>query len=121
MKQTMKKYTILLAGLLSTVLFTSCNDMLETTNYSDMSPVNFFTSEGDFDAAVTGLYAPCTTNWGYGDLGSGKWHNAIFCADNNAHYAASMVGTDIVTPYSSGNATAEFTMGPSTGGPYSHT
>jgi starch-binding outer membrane protein, SusD/RagB family len=121
MKQTMKKYTILLAGLLSAVLFTSCNDMLETTNYSDMSPVNFFTSEGDFDAAVTGLYAPCTTNWGYSDLGSGNWHNAIFCADNNAHYAACMVSTDIVTPYSSGNATAEFTMGPSTWGPYFHT
>ena len=43
---------------------TACDDSLETKNFTDMSPSNFFNTEGDFDAAVTGLYLPLTTNWG---------------------------------------------------------
>lgn len=105
--------------LLSTAFFsvtlTSCDDLLETKNFTDMSPSNFFKTEGDMDAAVTGIYLPCTTNWGYSDGGTGKWYNALFNADINAYYPAGMVTTDDTRHYLS-NIFDEFTFGPSSGG-----
>ena len=94
---------------------TSCEDTLETKNFTDMSPSNFFNTEGDFDAAVTGLYLPLTTNWGYSDGGTGGWYNSLFNADINAYYAAGMVTTDIMRHYSS-YVYDEFNVGPSTNG-----
>ena len=79
---------IILGVTLSGAMLTSCDDLLETKNFTDMSPYNFFKSEGDMDAAVTGIYLPCTTNWGYSDGGTGKWYNALFNADINAYYPA---------------------------------
>lgn len=108
------KYIIILCLLFSGIL-ASCDGMLETKNYTDMSPANFFKSEGDFDAAVTGLYLPCSTNWGYTDGGTGKWQNALFNADINANYAAAMVTTDIMKTYSS-HIYEEFNVGPASGG-----
>lgn len=102
----------LIAGLSAAA--SSCSDVLETKNFTDMSPGNFFKSEGDIDAAVTGIYLPCTTNWGYSDGGTGSWYNAIFNADINAPYPAAMVMTDIATTYSS-NRFEEFKFGPSSG------
>lgn len=93
----------------------SCDDMLETKNYTDMSPSNFFKTEGDFDAAVTGLYLPLTTNWGYGDGGTGGWYMSIYNADLRSTFATGMVTTDIMRPYSTYDY-AEFNFGPSTGG-----
>lgn len=110
-----KNKCIIILCLLLGEFLASCNDMLETKNYMDMSPGNFFQSEGDFDAAVTGLYLPCSTNWGYSDGGTGKWYNALFNADINANYAAGMVTTDIMKTYSS-NIYEEFNVGPSSGG-----
>ena len=94
---------------------TACDDSLETKNFTDMSPSNFFNTEGDFDAAVTGLYLPLTTNWGYSDGGTGKWYNSLFNADINSYFAAGMVTTDIMRHYSS-YVYDEFNVGPSTGG-----
>lgn len=108
------KYVVF-STLLAGMALTSCDDMLETKNYTDMSPSNFFQTEGDMDAAVTGIYLPCTTNWGYSDGGTGKWYNALFNADINAYYPAGMVTTDIVRHYTS-NTYDEFNVGPSTGG-----
>jgi len=102
---------IVLAG----ITLSSCDDLLETKNFSDMSPGNFFKTEGDMAAAVTGIYLPCTTNWGYSDGGTGKWYNALFNADINAYYPAGMVTTDAVRHYSS-NIFDEFTVGPATQG-----
>lgn len=96
-------------------LLTACDDSLETKNFTDMSPSNFFNTEGDFDAAVTGLYLPLTTNWGYSDGGTGKWYNSLFNADINSYFAAGMVTTDIMRHYSS-YVYDEFNVGPSTGG-----
>ena len=93
----------------------SCDDMLETKNYTDMSPSNFFKTEGDFDAAVTGLYLPLTTNWGYSDGGTGGWYMSIYNADLRSTFATGMVTTDIMRPYSTYDY-AEFNFGPSTGG-----
>lgn len=104
-------------ALLGGSAFTSCDDALETKNFTDMSPVNFFKSESDFDAAVTGLYVPLTTNWGYGDGGTGGWYNAIYCADNSAYLAAGMKSTDIMRSYATaGDEWEDFLVGPATGG-----
>lgn len=111
----MKK--LFLYALISAVsyTFTSCDDLLETKNYTDISPNNFFQTEGDMDAAVTGLYIPCSTNWGYSDGGTGGWYNALYNADINAYYPSGMVTTDIARHYSS-YIYDEFNVGPSTGG-----
>lgn len=120
----MKKYKlmVLVAALMvmGTTFFTACEDMLETKNYGDMSPQNFFKSEGDLDAAVTGLYLPCTTNWGYGDGGTGKWYNALFNSDMGSYLCAGMVSTDIMCNYSV-NEWDKFTVGPSYGGALNNT
>lgn len=112
--------TTVLGALLGCSLFTSCEDMLETKNFTDMSPSNFFKTEGDMDAAVTGIYLPCTTNWGYSDGGTGGWYNALFNADLAAYYPSSMITTDIVCTYSS-NIYDEFNVGPSSGGALTNT
>ncbi|WP_270461325.1 RagB/SusD family nutrient uptake outer membrane protein [Bacteroides intestinalis] len=106
---------ILMGIVLAGATLVSCDDLLETKNFSDMSPSNFFKTEGDMAAAVTGIYLPCTTNWGYSDGGTGKWYNALFNADINAYYPAGMVTTDAVRHYSS-NIFDEFTVGPATQG-----
>lgn len=106
---------ILLATVFTGVTLTSCEDLLETKNFSDMSPNNFFKTEGDMAAAVTGIYLPCTTNWGYTDGGTGKWYNALFNADINAYYPAGMVTTDAVRHYTS-HVFDEFNVGPATEG-----
>lgn len=111
---------ILTGIVLMAISLTSCNDLLETKNFSDMSPNNFFKTEGDMAAAVTGIYLPCTTNWGYSDGGTGKWHNALFNADINAYYPAGMVTTDETQHYSS-NIFDEFNVGPSSGGALTNT
>ena len=111
---------ITVAVIASGLLTVSCDDLLETKNYTDMASTNFFQSEDDIDAAVVGLYVPCTTNWGYTDGGTGDWYNAIFNADINAYYAASLVSTDIACAYST-NAFDNFTIGPSSGGALTNT
>ena len=99
----------------SMLALTSCNDMLDTKNYTDIAPSNFFKTQGDIDAAVTGLYLPLTTNWGYSDGGTGKWWNSLYNVDMNAYFPAGMVTTDIMRTYSS-HVYEEFNVGPSSGG-----
>lgn len=112
MKHLFNKITLIAALAMP---LCSCNDMLETKNYTAMSPTNFFQTKGDIDAAVTGLYIPLTTNWGYTDGGTGKWWNSLYNVDMNAYFPAGMVTTDIMQNYSS-NVYDEFNVGPSTGG-----
>lgn len=107
------KYAAFLLPLVS-MTFASCEDTLETKNFTDMSPSNFFKSEGDIDAAVTGLYIPCTTNWGYSDGGTGKWYVSLFNADLRGTYPSALVCTDEFRPYST-YGFDEFTVGPSEG------
>ena len=111
----MKKFILYVWLLLCGATIVSCDDMLETKNFTDISPSNFFKTEGDISAAVTGLYLPCTTNWGYTDGGTGVWLNALFNADINAYYPAGMVTTDVARSYSS-NIFDEFNVGPSSPG-----
>ena len=109
------KYIALSTVLAAGTALTSCNDLLETKNFVDMAPGNFFQTASDMDAAVTGIYLPLTTNWGYGDGGTGGWYNALFNADLAAYYPTSMIMTDAMRTYSS-NTFEEFNMGPSSGG-----
>ncbi len=111
---------LLLGCALCCVTMTSCNDMLETKNFSDMSPYNFFKTEGDIASATVGIYLPCTTNWGYSDGGTGGWYNALYNADMAAYYPAGMLSTDIVRPYNN-NWFDEFNVGPSSGGALTNT
>lgn len=110
----MKKFLIYTAATLLCMGLSSCNDMLETKNFTDMSPSNFFKSQGDIDAAVTGLYIPCTTNWGYSDGGTGGWYSSLYCADIHTYYTCSMVCTDEFRAYSN-YSFDEFTVGPNDG------
>ena len=113
----MKRFVYYLLGLLlCPVLFVSCDDMLETKNFTDMSPGNFFNTEGDMDAAVVGIYLPCSTDWGYTDGGTGGWYHCIFNADINAYWPTGMLTTDIMRPYSTSHPYDQFIVGPSTGG-----
>lgn len=113
----MKRYfAYILGAMLSMGTLASCDDLLETKNYSDMSPSNFFKTEGDIDAAVIGIYLPCTTDWGYSDGGTGGWYHSLFNADANAYFPTGMMTTDIIRPYSSGHSYDEFNVGPATGG-----
>lgn len=109
------KHIIYGIALLSCAAFTSCDDLLETKNFSDMSPENFFNSEGDIDAAVTGIYLPITTNWGYGDGGTGGWYSALLCADLKSYYPKSMITTDEALTYSVSDIFNEFNWGPADG------
>lgn len=114
MKRIFKSYIIL--GLAGCLMLSSCEDALETKIFSDMTPENFFKTEGDIKAGVTGLYLPCTTNWGYADGGTGGWYNALWNADINAYYPAGLLSTDEGRAYSAGNAYEDFTIGPSSAG-----
>lgn len=110
------KYTAAAVLLSSTLLLSSCEDLLEPKIYTDMTPSNFFKSEGDIDAAVTGIYLPCTTNWGYSDGGTGNWYASLFNADEKTYYTRSMFPTDELIPVNTGSAMDiyEFNFGPST-------
>ncbi|MGI6231732.1 MAG: RagB/SusD family nutrient uptake outer membrane protein [Prevotella sp.] len=111
----MKIYKYIIGAFVACLTFASCDDELDTKNYTDMTSSNFFKSDGDFDAAVTGLYIPLTTNWGYTDGGTGNWYNSLFNADINSYFAGGMVTTDIMRTYSS-NIYDEFNVGPSSSG-----
>lgn len=110
------KYHIASLLFIGTLLFSSCGDMLDPKIYTDMTPSNFFKSEGDIDAAVTGIYLPCTSNWGYSDGGTGSWYASLFNADEKTYYTRSMFPTDELIPVNTGGAMDiyEFNFGPST-------
>jgi hypothetical protein len=118
----MKKIMIgaMMCATAMVTLLTSCEDTLETKNFTDMSPSNFFKTEGDFDAAVTGLYLPLTTNWGYSDGGTGGWYTSLFNADMSSYFSASLITGDVMRSYST-HPYAEFNVGPSTNGAISTT
>jgi len=107
--------------IIGCITLASCDDMLETKIYTDMTPENFFKTEGDIKAGVTGIYIPVTTNWGYADGGTGGWYNALFNADINAYLAAGFLSTDEGHAYSDGNVYENFTLGPSSGGALTNT
>ena len=121
----MKRIRYILNSLIVAVclsfLATSCNDLLETKVFSDIAPENFFKTESDMKAAVTGLYVPLTTNWGYGDGGTGGWYSALYCADVGACFPAGLLTTDELRSYNTSHDFVDFNFGSSTGGAINNT
>lgn len=114
------KIKYIIAAVLTTAslgIFTSCDDLLESKNFTEMTNTGFPSSASDINALVTGLYSPCTTNWGYGD---GGWRQGLFNVDKNAMLAGQWMTTDIMVGYFTGDALEDFTFGPATGGAMDH-
>lgn len=116
MKKYNSKINFLLAGL---ILFAgilplgSCKKMLETKVYSQLTPQNFYKSEGDANAALITLYIPFSSNWGNVDPGSNTWYAALYNADIKTYLLRSVASTDeIGTDWD--NSLTNFTWGPST-------
>lgn len=113
----MKNIAYIVSFLLSLSILVSCDDMLETKNYTDMVPSNFFQSEKDFNSALIAIYRPCTVDWGYTDGGTGQWRRSLFNADKNTYLIAGDLSTDILRSYKASDEYEHFQVRPSTGGP----
>jgi hypothetical protein len=110
----MKALYIFLAG--SLLLLTNCNKQLETKVNSQLTPQNFYQSEGDANAALITLYIPFSSNWGNPDPGNGNWYAALYNADIKTYLSKSIVGTDELYNEGTDNNTAplfNFTWGAS--------
>lgn len=59
------KYLIIipLATIVLALLFQSCTKELEPTNFTSLTPNNFFKNETDFKVATAFLYLPFSTQW----------------------------------------------------------
>jgi len=68
------KSKIYLALLLLAIGFASCETFLEENPRDIISPTNFFNSESDARAAVTGVYAILKNNAIYGQVGLDAWY-----------------------------------------------
>lgn len=99
---------------------TACDDQLQTEVKSQLTPDNFYQSEGDANAALITLYVPFTSNWGNPDPGlpaNDQWRAALYNADLKSYLLRSMLTTDEIandgTAVNSGPLT-NFTWGSST-------
>jgi hypothetical protein len=106
-----KLYKYLIASLL-VIALGACEDILETKNFTDMTPENFFNNDKDVDAAMTALYTPIDVNWGYSEAGD-SWYNALYNADANSYLSASFRSTDEMDSYYDLEGYTSFTIGPS--------
>ena len=68
------KSKIYLTLLLLVIGITSCESFLEENPRDIISPTNFFNSESDARAAVTGVYAILKNNAIYGQVGLDAWY-----------------------------------------------
>src|SRR5687767_1623720 len=76
------------------LVVTACEDQLETKVYSQLTPENFYQSEGDFNAAVITLYSPFGTDWGATDVGGGGYYPNLYNANFRTYLMRSMLTTD---------------------------
>jgi starch-binding outer membrane protein, SusD/RagB family len=102
---------ITVALLLLTV--TACEDQLETKVFSQLTPENFYQSEGDFNAAVVTLYSPFGSDWGATDVGGGGYYPNLYNANFRTYLMRSMLTTDEMENDNPGTQEL-FTWGPAT-------
>lgn len=78
---------LLMMALCLCFTVTSCDtdEILEPKLYNTITPSNFYQSEADFEAALTGFYALFTANWGLRDPGADNWYNSVFNANLNSY------------------------------------
>lgn len=55
-------FPVLMLLLAATILAGGCTKTLETKVYSQLTPQNFYQSEGDANAALITLYIPFSSN-----------------------------------------------------------
>jgi starch-binding outer membrane protein, SusD/RagB family len=113
MKRLIIQISALLTVIAGLLMFSACEDILESKSYTDLTENNFFKTEGDFFAAMIGLYNPFTTQWGDNDPGDDVWYAALYNANNKTYLVRSMLTTDEL--YNDWDADLQnFTWGPST-------
>ena len=95
------------------VAVTACEDQLQTKVFSQLTPENFYQSEGDFNAAVVTLYSPFGTDWGATDVGGGGYYPNLHNANARTYLMRSMLTTDELENDNPG-VQELFTWGPST-------
>jgi hypothetical protein len=119
-KINIKRGAWLVAITASLSLLTACEEHLQTVVNSQLTPTNFYQSEGDANAALITLYVPFTSNWGNPDPGlpsNDQWRAALYNADLKSYLLRSLLTTDEIandgTAVNSG-ALTNFTWGSST-------
>lgn len=95
------------------ITVTACEDQLETKVFSQLTPENFYQSEGDFNAAVVTLYSPFGTDWGATDVGGGGYYPNLYNANFRTYLMRSMLTTDEMENDNPG-VQELFTWGPAT-------
>ncbi|MDQ2657509.1 MAG: RagB/SusD family nutrient uptake outer membrane protein [Bacteroidota bacterium] len=107
----------LIGGLL---VCTACDEQLQTVVRSQLTPDNFYQSEGDANAALITLYVPFTSNWGNPDPGlpsDDQWRAALYNADLKTYLMRSLLTTDEITndgTFVNAGPLTSFTWGSST-------
>lgn len=112
MKKTHKAFICIILSFAAFAM-TGCEKALETKVYTQITPVNFFKTEGDFNAAVIALYSPFTTNWGGVDGGDNVWYAALYNTNEKTYFIQSMLSTDELNTNWT-RTVADFTYGPAT-------
>lgn len=98
----------------------SCDEQLETVVKSQLTPGNFYQSEGDANAALITLYVPFTSNWGNPDPGlpaTDQWRAALYNADLKSYLMRSLLTTDEIAndgTFVNAGPLTNFTWGSST-------
>jgi len=117
---TIKRTLVYFGFALGLSVLVSCDEQLQTVVKSQLTPSNFYQSEGDANAALITLYVPFTSNWGNPDPGlpsTDQWRAAFYNADLKTYLMRSLLTTDEIandgTAVNSGPLT-NFTWGSST-------
>lgn len=115
-----KRVRLLILITVCLSVFTGCEEQLETVVNSQLTPDNFYQSEGDANAALITLYVPFTSNWGNPDPGlpaNDQWRAALYNADLKSYLLRSILTTDEVAndgTFVNAGPLTSFTWGSST-------
>lgn len=79
------KYNIILAAAL-TLCVSSCDDFLDIQSQTNLTTATYFKTQGDFEKAVTGIYAPLRGLFNSGaNGGTGSWLMGEMHSDNSRY------------------------------------
>jgi len=104
----------------SMIMIAGCDEQLEMKVNSQLTPQNFYQSEGDANAALITLYVPFTSNWGNPDPGlpaNDQWRAALYNADLKSYLMRSLLTTDEIAndgTFVNAGPLTNFTWGSST-------
>ena len=113
--QKLRMPAVFLAAFVLISVLSSCEKQLETKIYSQLTPENFYNSEGDANAALITLYTPLTSDWGRTNPGNNSWYASLYNADTKTYLYRSVGTTDEIACDWDQNL-LNFTWGPATWG-----